>query len=311
MKQLFEKVLPQLKKLASRIPGIDAKQTGRHTGTLNKVVVGRQLGDLARQRALKQQKKVRMKETQRAKRFKTAQRRRLAVIVVGVLLIAGFIGSRFFVFNVAVSGSATDEQRIAFEATANEYFSGLSSRFKPNFDIDAFTEHFVAATSSISSAKSSLSTLSTSVEVQIEARSNTVGWIDVRRDAYFLIDSQGIAYERVDVLPPNIPVITDVSGIEVVTGDTVTSVSNVDFIREIHHASAPLGIQTSGFIIGEATRNIEATLSGYNFRVRFTTNRGATEQLDDLHPVLALLTGEQRLPLEYIDVRVADRVFYK
>ncbi len=276
-----------------------------------RVVIGGQLKDSSRLETVRARRAERLQDTKRAQRLKMVHRKHILVWAAITLLVGAFVASRLFITSIAIQGVSSEAQIARYQSEADEYFTGLGSRFKPTFDREAFEAYFLQKTSDVSSIETAVGGITTNLYIEVAERTNTVGWIDQRRDSYFLIDTEGFAYEQVDVLPQGIPVVTDVSGIKVVEGDQVVSLDTLSFLRDLYDRSTDSQIPVSGFILDDTTRDIEATLEGYVFRVKFTTNRTPVDQVQDLKPVLRLLEGEDRLPDAYIDVRVADKVFYK
>ena len=309
---MIKKIINTVKdKLPNTDKGVEVVRRRLPKKQQGRVRLGTQLKDNERIEVVRARRAERIQDTRRSQRARSLHYKQYATWAIGSMLVLAFVGSRFFITNVAIEGIENSQQSERFKQISNSYFTGVGSRFKPAFDTEAFNQYFAASINDISSVTTEVGSVTTSIYVTPEERTNTVGWIDQRRDSYFLVDTQGVAYEQIGVLPSAIPVVTDVSGIKVLEGDTVVSVDTLSFIRDLYTRSIDGNLAISGFILDDTTRDIEATLEGQSFRVKFSTNRTPVEQMKDLIPVMNLLEGEGRLPSSHIDVRVADKVFYQ
>ncbi len=267
--------------------------------------------DSQRLSKLQQSRQTHKRATDRARKRQLSRLKQQLVYLIVGLLFGALMLSRLFITKVSVHGVSGPEGNRAHQMVAERYFSGFSNKFKLNFDANDFENFFIENSQGVTGVEVDMGILSTVLNIHIVEHANGLGWIDQRRDKYFLLDTDGVVFEQVDLLPSNLPVVTDVSGVRAELGSQLLSASSVSFVAALYGEAQAYDIGLSGMIIGETTRDIEATLDGQTFRVKFNSSREAFAQLRDLNLALDHLAGQGEQPLEYIDVRVEEKVFYK
>ena len=106
------------------------------------------------------------------------------------------------------------------------------------------------------------------------------------------------------------PVVFDGSNVPVQAGQKAVSAHFVEFASAIVPALATAGIGVTRLDIKDTTLDLSAqTNKGY--RLLFDTSRTVPEEIADLQAVQRLLVAQKRTPLEYIDLRIAGKAYYK
>lgn len=136
---------------------------------------------------------------------------------------------------------------------------------------------------------------------------------------YFFVDSEGIVYEeaRLDTLPGVVlPIVknTDARGAHpIILGAPAVERPFVDFVHSIQEQLPPL----LNFRVAEiripslSAREVTFVLEN-NWLIRFDISRSAEQQLSVLKRLLETsMTDEEHASLEYIDLRVQNRVYYR
>lgn len=135
--------------------------------------------------------------------------------------------------------------------------------------------------------------------------------------AYYFVDEQGVVYERAELsLLPGVVLPTvknrDASG-EVTVGKPVVEAQFVTFVKEVQAALPQrVGVEVvEMYIPSLAAREVSFRLSN-NWTVRFDSTASANRQLSILEQVLnETLTDNERQQLEYVDLRIPNRVYYR
>lgn len=134
---------------------------------------------------------------------------------------------------------------------------------------------------------------------------------------YYFVDADGVAYEeaRLDTLPGVVlPKVknTDPAG-RVTLGVPVVASAFVQFIQQVTDelADAVAADVAEIRIPSLSAREVHFLLTN-NWEIRFDVTRSAVSQLAVLRQLLqTTIPPEQQSKLEYIDLRIADRVYYR
>ncbi len=153
--------------------------------------------------------------------------------------------------------------------------------------------------------------------LKVIVQEKTPAFLLVSGGSYYFVDSQGIAYEdaSLDQLPGVVlPTVKNSDSQATVTlGANAVDPSFVNFIQEaqqklpdITHAQiAEINIPSL------ATREVHFNLDR-NWRILMDTTRPAQGQIDVLSQLLEhTITQEEQQTLQYIDLRIPNRVYYK
>lgn len=142
----------------------------------------------------------------------------------------------------------------------------------------------------------------------ITMRQPIVAWtIDSKRQ---YVDTTGTAFTRNYFTDPAVQVV-DESGIQVTGGETIASNRFLGFIGRIVGLSKDAGYMVTDVILPRGmTREVDVKLDGVGYPVRFSVDRSAGEQVEDMDRAVTWLASRKQNP-EYLDIRVSRRAFYK
>lgn len=131
----------------------------------------------------------------------------------------------------------------------------------------------------------------------------------------YIIDEQGRALLKASEARNNaatdVPYVIDQSGLELQQGRQVLPLSTISFIHNMTAQMHAKNIQIESITLPPIPNEIHLRLVGYGYFVKFETQGSAREQAGTLIAVQEELHADQITPLEYIDVRVPEKVFYK
>lgn len=147
-------------------------------------------------------------------------------------------------------------------------------------------------------------TLLGGVRITVKEQQATVQWRS--GSSVFVLSGNGVAYAQLDGVDKSLPLIEDSTNLPVRIGQKIVPSSFVEFVRSVNRQLASVGLKAANQSVAETTTELYVkTDKGYT--VKFDTTRSVDEQLSDLRAVLA----KKVAPKEYIDLRIAGRVFYK
>jgi cell division septal protein FtsQ len=104
--------------------------------------------------------------------------------------------------------------------------------------------------------------------------------------------------------------VTDQTGLAVRVGDRVVPGRFVAFCQELVRQRQLAGLEIKQVEIAISTSEVSVHTQ-YPYVIKFDTTRGAEAQLKDLAKVQQELKRLGRTPSEYIDLRVADKAYYR
>jgi cell division septal protein FtsQ len=153
--------------------------------------------------------------------------------------------------------------------------------------------------------------------VRVVVQEKTPSLLLLAQTTYYFVDEAGFAYEqaRLDNLPGVIvPIVKSKSAPEDVRlGAPVVSHEFVTFVTDMHQKISDV-VQAKTvelYIPSLAAREVSFRLDN-NWEVRFDATRSVSEQLSVLQQLLQqTLTDSEKQTLEYIDLRIPNRVYYR
>lgn len=124
------------------------------------------------------------------------------------------------------------------------------------------------------------------------------------------VDTSGTAFTRNYYTDPKVQVV-DESGIQINGGETVASNRFLGFIGRVVGLAKSSGYTVTDVILPRGmTREVDIKLEGVGYPIRFSVDRPAGEQIEDMDRALTWLTANSQNP-EYLDVRVSRRSYYR
>jgi cell division septal protein FtsQ len=143
---------------------------------------------------------------------------------------------------------------------------------------------------------------------QLTMRTPIAGWSIHGKQQY--VDVTGTSFGRNYFAVPTVQII-DNSGIQVAAGQAVASNSFLGFVGQIVGLAQTRGYETTQVIIPAATtRQIELRLKDIPYSIKFSVDRAAGEQVEDMANGIDWMKRHSLTP-QYLDVRVSGRAFYR
>lgn len=153
--------------------------------------------------------------------------------------------------------------------------------------------------------------------LKVIVQEKTASLLLLSNGKFHFIDTNGEAYEeaRLDELPGLVlPIVKNLDpGVQVTIGSPVMSAEFVAFVQEVQKSLPELaGAEVADIRMPSlAAREVHFLLDN-NWLVRFDSTRSSEGQLYILEQLLAgTISEEQKEILEYIDLRIPNRVYYK
>lgn len=109
----------------------------------------------------------------------------------------------------------------------------------------------------------------------------------------------------------DIPVVSDLSGLKIELGKNVLTRSDVAFIREVYGQLRVKGLNIEVLSLPAVASELHVRLSGAGYFVKFNLAEEAREQAGTFIAVKERLDAEEKVPAEYVDVRVDEKAYYR
>ncbi len=144
-----------------------------------------------------------------------------------------------------------------------------------------------------------------SLIIKVTERATAIIW--QTNNEKFLINREGVVYDYAPLASP-LPEVVDLKNVPIDLGQRVVTAEFVDFITGlVSNFAAKAATSIKRITVPETTFEVEVETEK-GFRVILDTTRSPEAQLDNLVKVLQVV-GDA--PLQYVDLRIADRIYYK
>lgn len=142
----------------------------------------------------------------------------------------------------------------------------------------------------------------------ITMRRPITGWSINSQQQY--VDETGTAFAR-NYFPTPAVQIVDNSGVQVTSGQAIASNRFLSFVGRVVGLVKMQGYAVKQIVIPSGTtRQVDLYVDGIAYPVKFSVDRGAGEQAEDMGRALRWLIARGQTP-QYLDVRVSGRAFYQ
>ena len=132
----------------------------------------------------------------------------------------------------------------------------------------------------------------------------------------FILDINGkalLSVKDVKTIPSlKLPILTDQSGLKLVLGQRVLSSTDISFIQGMIAQLAAKHVVVSGLTLPVASREIDASIAGVGYIVKFNLQDGKPlQQAGTFLATKMRLDSQSITPSQYIDVRVPGRAYWQ
>lgn len=241
------------------------------------------------------------------------KRRHVGLLLVLTLAGAGlfyYLTSQFTASVAVTSANTTLHVDAVYGRVIQDYFSRWPlQRFRFAINTEQLDEYVQSRTPEVEAIRVGGSAGFGVSEFALTFRQPIAGWT-INGSAQY-VDAAGISFGRNYFPLPNVQVI-DNSGARPQEGQAVASNRFLGFVGRVVGSSATLAQYKVIEVVIPAgtTRQVDIKLEGIGYPVKFSIDRGAGEQVEDMARAIRWLQASNITP-EYLDVRVGGRVFYK
>lgn len=235
----------------------------------------------------------------------------LVVLAVILVVWALFLSPFFRVTQVSVTGLKTVPKDLVLEKVS-QTVAGGSTLFLPRdsqwlYPAGQISSELKQAFPSFTKVKVSRHFLH-GVTIAVVEQPVSLVWQSA--DQQYLVGENGVVTGH---LPPGYRaklVITDTAKLPVSVGKQILSPSFIDFMQTVYE-QLPGTVHTKVATVTVAETTLEATVvTAAGYSIFFDTTRSPEKQLGYLKEIVDQVTAQHQA-LDYIDLRVDDRIFYK
>ncbi len=148
------------------------------------------------------------------------------------------------------------------------------------------------------------------LEVKTDAQKSAIIWKTGKQSYVISVSGRAIGEINEKKASGSMPTIVDGSNIPVNVGSKVVARDFVDFVMKLDGYFKANKIAIEQYSVAETTSELNVKING-GYTIRFNTSDSADSQLRSLTATLDLLKSQNKVPLEYLDLRVTGRAFYK
>lgn len=225
-------------------------------------------------------------------------------LMLGVMLLFVGLANYFAVSEIQVD---TPESKSRIEATVRDQLGGRPWRSNLlMLDTDALKRGLLAADPTIKSVELSRR-LPHTLQVRVVLKQPSIAWSSGNQ--VFVLDADGTAIGGV-AIGSKLPVVVDGSNVPVEIGQRVASKRFVAFVEAVVPALTARSVGVTKLSVKDTTLDLIAeTNKGY--RLIFDTSREVGDEIADLEAVWRTIAAQKRSAVEYIDLRIAGKAYYK
>jgi len=243
-------------------------------------------------------------------------RRKVGMILLIVLAAAGLMFWLLVQFTATVKVSVSDTNlskpidSARYEKAINDYlgFNPVSRlRFALNGkDLTEFLNNALPEVNQVVST--SLGSSIGTTDFTLSMRHPVAGW-QINNHQYF-VDEKGVAFEQNYYENPTVQIV-DESGAALQQGATIASNRFLGFVGRVVALAGSRGyVVTNAILPSGTTRQLEIKLKDVASRIKFSIDRSAGEQVEDMARAVDYLRTHGQSP-DYVDIRVSGKAFYR
>jgi hypothetical protein len=242
----------------------------------------------------------------------------MAILIVVLLLAVGLLhlsnNPKIVVLSDTDQKPFLQNTTIYQRAAAKQFSVSILNANKITVDTGTISDKLLAEFPELSSVSVSVPLLSSQPTVYIQPAQPAI--IFAASNGSYVLDTNGRALQPVTqfigLASLHLPTVTNQSDFKVELGQQALTASDVTFIQTVIYELSARKITVSSFSIPAGTSELDATLEGEPYYVKFNfVSSDPRQQAGSFLAIQAQLSALHLTPSHYIDVRVDGRAYYQ
>ncbi len=187
----------------------------------------------------------------------------------------------------------------------------LTNRNKLTVDVAAIQKRLKAQAPEIATVSINTPIIGRTSSVKLHIAAPAL-LLNAQNGAY-LVDEQGLAVAKAESLPAlnNLPRLDDQSGLPAQIGQPILNTSAIAFVNTLISQTKHAGVAVAALSLPPLAQELDLTTSDRGYRVKFYLGGDALTQTGQFLAARHSFDASGNQPAEYLDVRVAGKIFYK
>lgn len=192
--------------------------------------------------------------------------------------------------------------------------SRLQNRFKPTVDTFFLSENLKNEYPELKDVDTHISIFSRKVRVKLIPATPVI--ILVTKNSSYIVNNEGkVVADATQLLRDGhlgeLSLVRDDIGLTANVGARVLTKDDVEFIDQLVFQLNAAGLKIETLSLPQIVSELHLKIEGYPYFVKLNTVGNARVQVGTLLAIQERLSKQGRVPSEYIDVRVDEKVYYK
>lgn len=232
----------------------------------------------------------------------------LVLVILGSVLLYSLI-AQFTAGVVVRERDITMQLDPTYEKTIQDYLDRQpTQRLRFLLNMSDLSDYLQAAAPEVASVSLDGSAGFGKTAFILTMRTPIAGWSVNGRQQY--VDATGTSFARNYFSTPSVQIV-DNSGAHVAAGQAVASNRFLGFVGRVVGLTKARGYTVNQVVIPEGTtRQVELHLDKLAYPIKFSVDRTAGEQVEDMDRSIKWLSDRHITP-QYIDVRISGKAFYR
>ncbi len=198
-----------------------------------------------------------------------------------------------------------------YQRVIDKYISATRDRTKLTFDSQSIVSALKKDFPEIASAEVELPIIGRNPVIRLDVSSPAA--IVETGKGKFVMSSSGVLIDEIHQLLPinDLPILKNSTGADLGNGSIVLSPSQVDFLRVISAQCKKTGVGIKYFKLPAIARELDLYINGKPYYVKLDLGRDPLEQIGSYIATSKHLDSHKLKAQQYIDVRVAGKVYYR